>query len=142
MKDVFEANFRTSSLGSRRFVEEDLIKRKSNEGLTVTHVLMAAQALKLYPFESLFIGDKYDRMNFLEYLIQKYDASLLCDVDDTGMTAMHCASLLFQGNTPQRALTPQEIRSKRMKSYPSLELKLLDILVNSEVFFFNSLDLS
>ena len=136
MKDVFEASLRTSSLGSQRFTEEDLIKKKSNEGLTVTHVLMAAHALNLYPFESLFIGDKYDRMNFLEYLIQKYDVSLLSDVDDTGMSAMHCASLLFHGITPQRVLTPQEIRSKRVKSYPSLELKLLDIIVNLEVSYF------
>lgn len=133
MKEVFETSLRTSSLRSLRLMEDELIRKTSNEGLTAVHLLMSAHILKLQPFASSFSGDKYDRMNFLDYLLERYDSSLLSKVDDMGMSAMHCASLLFQGTTPQRILTAQEKRSKRVKYFPSLELKLLNNIVNLEV---------
>ena len=57
--------------------------------------------------------------------------SLLSKIDTKGLNIFHCASLLFQGKTPQRELTAAEKRSKRAKSYPSLELNLLDVIFSS-----------
>lgn len=57
--------------------------------------------------------------------------SLLSKIDTKGLNIFHCASLLFQGKTPQRELTTTEKRSKRAKSYPSLELNLLDVIFSN-----------
>ena len=57
--------------------------------------------------------------------------SLLSKIDTKGLNIFHCASLLFQGKTPQRELTAAEKRSKRAKSYTSLELNLLDVIFSS-----------
>jgi hypothetical protein len=96
---------------------------------------MSAFTLKLSPFLLLLCGEKYERMELLDHLIKKYVKCfpVMSNVDNTGMTATHAASLLFQGLTPQKVLSPQEMRSKRVKSYSSLELKILDIIISEQV---------
>ena len=109
---------------------------------------------------SIISGQKEKRMELVLHLLQKCNAmdpncriivdkneigrvlrpvsiqspltqSLLTKIDTKGLNIFHCASLLFQGKTPQRELTAAEKRSKRAKSYPSLELNLLDVIVSS-----------
>ena len=174
MKRVFDNSLSSSSAQLFRLNEEDLINQKNNDGLTIIHLLMSAHILKLKSFQQLCYGNKYDRMEFINYLITTYptqfstlfSSNLLSyldinadinsnsnltsnsntnsnlnlnanlnsnNTDIYGFTNMHAASLLFQGLTSMRILSPQELRSKRVKSYPSLELKILDILFSGEV---------
>ena len=135
MDDVFEETLKTSSIRSLRLTERDLVDKKANDGMNLVQLIMTAFTLKLKPFFPLICGEKYERIALLDYLIEKYskDFPIMSNVDSTGMTAMHSASLLFHGLTPQKILSPQELRSKRLKSYPSAELKILDIIIAEQV---------
>jgi hypothetical protein len=53
---------------------------------------------------------------------------LVCNVDSNNMNILHAASRMLSGTTPQRELTAAELRSKRYKSYPSIELQILDVI--------------
>lgn len=127
MNKVFADSLRESNLRSLRLTEHDLLNILTPDKMNLLQLCMTSHILQLESFIPLLSGDKYERMLLAEHLINKVtDKSVFLGVDSRGMSVLHAASLLFQGSTPSRALTAQELRSKRVKTYPSLELKLLD----------------
>lgn len=133
MDKIFEDALGTSTIRSTRLSEQDLMERVSVDGLNLVQLCMTASALQLEPFKELLCGGKYERIDLIDHLISKSTGSLMTCTDCYGMTVMHAASLLLQGTTPSRILTPEELRSKRVKTYPSVELKLLDTIRGVEV---------
>lgn len=133
MDKIFEGALGVSTVRSTRLSEQDLMERVSGDGLNLVQLCMTASTLQLDPFKDLLSGGKYDRIDLIEHLVSRSTGSLMTCTDCYGMTVMHAASLLLQGITPSRALTPQELRSKRVKTYPSVELKLLDAIRDVEV---------
>lgn len=133
MDKIFGDALGDSTIRSTRLSEQDLMERVSRDGLNVVQLCMSASTLQLEPFKDLLCGGKYERIELIDHLVSKSTGSLMACTDCYGMTVMHAASLLLQGVTPSRALTPQEMRSKRVKTYPSVELKLLDAIRGAEV---------
>jgi ankyrin repeat protein len=133
MNNVFEDSLRESNLRSLRLTEHELFNILTPDKMSLLQLCMTSHILQLESFIPLLSGDKYERMLLAEHLINKVnDRNLFLGVDARGMTILHAASLLFQGSTPTRELTAQELRSKRVKTYPSLELKLLDTFFTIE----------
>jgi hypothetical protein len=133
MDKIFEDALGASTIRSTRLSEQDLMERLSSDGLNLVQLCMTAGTLQLDTFKDLLCGGKYERIDLIDHLVSKSTGSLMMCTDCYGMTVMHAASLLLQGMTPSRALTPQELRSKRVKTYSSVELKLLDAIRNVEV---------
>jgi hypothetical protein len=133
MDKIFNDALGASTIQSTRLSEQDLMERVSSDGLNLVQLCMTAKSLQLEPFKDLLCGGKYERIDLIDHLVSKSTGSLMNCTDCYGMTVMHAASLLLQGITPSRALTPQELRLKRVKTYPSVELKLLDAIRSAEV---------
>jgi hypothetical protein len=133
MDKIFDDALGASTIQSTRLSEQDLMERVSSDGLNLVQLCMTANTLQLEPFKDLICGGKYERIDLIDHLVSKSSGSLMTCTDCYGMTVMHAASLLLQGITPSRALTPHELRSKRVKTYPSVELKLLDAIRSAEV---------
>jgi hypothetical protein len=132
---VFEDSLRVTGIQSARLSEEELLQRLPVDCMNILQLCLSTHTLQLNTFHHLISGGKYERMELAQHLINKSTDinMMLSNRDCWGMTVMHAASLLFQGITPVRELTPQELRSKRVKTYRSLELKLLDIFLSIEV---------
>jgi hypothetical protein len=63
---------------------------------------------------------------------------LFSNIDNFGMTVLHASSLLLRGKTPKRELTDQEKRSKRVKTYPSIEVNILEVIATAGNFDVNT----
>lgn len=79
---------------------------------------------------------KTRRSNLVKLILDKAsEASCLISLINhqsyNNLNIIHAASLLFQGLTPRKELTPEQIRCKRIKYYESIELNILDIIYNN-----------
>lgn len=128
MREIFDDSLGVTTIRSHRLSEQDLLQNLSDEGMNLVQLCMSARALQLEPFMNLLCGEKIERIALIKYVIAKADADLLSCVDCRGMTVMHASSLLLTGCTATRTLSAAELRSKRIKTYPSPELELLDAI--------------
>lgn len=128
MSEIFDESSGMTSIRSSRLSEQDLIQSLSDEGMNLVQLCMSARALQLGTFKDLLCGEKLERIALINHVMAKADIDMLSCIDCRGMTVMHACSLLLQGSTAKRILTAAELRSKRVKSYPSVELELLDAI--------------
>lgn len=138
MRVIFDDNLQQTSLRTVRLTEKNLLENLSDTNTNLLQLSMAANTLQLNTFTSLYYGNKEERIKLAEYFLSKTTSLsvLVANIDSKGLTCLHAVSLLLQGISPQKELTPQELRSKRVKTYPSLELKLLDLIFSQEVYMY------
>ena len=128
MREVFDDSLGTTTIRSPRLSEQDLLQNLSDEGMNLVQLCMSARALQLEPFKNLLSGEKLERIALIKHITAKAEVDMLSCIDCRGMTVMHASSLLLLGCTAKRTLSAAELRSKRIKSYPSPELELLDAI--------------
>lgn len=128
-RDIFTAALDPLSIRTARVSAMSVFLMPADNGLNVLQLCLSAHQLQLDAFAPYLEGDKMQRMSLgvwlLKYAAQQANA-LLCNVQGQGSTALHSVALLLQGLTECRELTAAEMRSKRVKYFPSLELNLLD----------------
>lgn len=133
-RDVFTAALDPLAVRTARHSALSTFLLPADNGINVLRLCLAAAHLGDANFAPFLVGNKMQRLELAVWLTTFSGpslAQLVCQPDASGMSTLHAAALLLQGITPQRQLTAAELRSKRVKYYPSLELHLLDSIYSS-----------
>lgn len=153
-EEVFTESVVPSSISERRLSREDLLVHLTSDQRSLFQLVLAGHVLAdgyYTPFVSTSADTKAERMQAAIYLCTEFltkemgvDAtdsgalsakvsSVVGSVSDTsGFTSMHAAALLLRGVTERVPLTPAQKRSKRVRSYESAELHVLDLVSSQD----------
>jgi len=114
---------------------DNLATKLTSDGFNILHLLLGGHLLQAGSCAALVLHEnsKARRLSAVITLLTqgnlaKNANALINGVTNNSMTSMHAAALLLQGNTARVELTDAQKRSKRVKSYESEELHLLDLL--------------
>lgn len=122
-------------LSQQRMLLPDLLGMCCAGAMPLFFMLLAGpDVLQELLFKEAIVGDKALRLQIALHFLDKAKSAgcleaVASAIAEDGMTVLHATSLLCKGRTPQVPLTDKEKRSKRVKSFPSAELKLLDTLM-------------
>ena len=138
VKKHFTSALSPESIGKLRLVYSELIHTVTDDGMNILQLCMSSgNIFKSHPlFSPLLFGDKDLRMSFSLHLIASVDKidngiNLISNIDTQGFSVLHSATILFKGITPKRELTDREKRSKRVKTYPSKEVNIIEVILSN-----------
>jgi hypothetical protein len=115
---------------------DNLATALTSDGFNILHLLLGGHFLQVGSCAALVFQGENSKARRLSAAIAlltqgnqaKNVSALVNGVTNNNMNSMHAAALLLQGNTVRVELTDAQKRSKRVKSYESDELHLLDLL--------------
>ena len=123
----------------------DLLATRTNDSLNLLQLCMCAHVVLKSDSKigSLLKFDKSDRIDLSLHIAdcaKNTDGGedMFSNYNLNGMSVLHSACILLEGVVPQRELTDKEKRSKRVKTYPSKEINLLEWIKSSSSFDVNS----
>ena len=123
----------------------DLLSARTNDNLNLLQLCMCAHVVLKSDskIDSLLKFDKSDRIDLALHIAdcaRKTDGGedMFSNYNLNGMSVLHSACILLAGIVPQRELTDKEKRSKRVKTYPSKEVNLLEWIKTASTFDVNS----
>ena len=153
--EVFSESLVPSCIAESRLSREDLLLHLTSDRRSLFQLVLAGHVLAdgyYTPFVSASAESKGERLRAAIYLctdlltgVMGIDStvpgalgakvsSVVGSVSDlTGFNSLHAASLLLQGVTERVPLTPAQKRSKRVRSYESAELHVLDLVSSLDV---------
>ena len=129
----------------RRLSYSDLLLTKTNNGLNLLQLAMCGHVIlnRDGKINTLLRPAKNDRVDLSLHITnsaRKADVAeeLFSNISLRGMSVLHSACILLEGVIPKRELTDREKRSKRVKTYPSKEINLLEWIKQTQSFDVNS----
>jgi ankyrin repeat protein len=128
-----------SILSQQRLLWTDILTLQCMDSKSsVLFILLTGPELFLkHPFfKEAIVGDKINRFHVALHILACAKAQecikTVCDfITCDEMTILHALAMLCKGITEQVPLTDKQKRNKRVKSYPSPELELFDIVLNN-----------
>ena len=140
LDDIFREATNPLCIEEMRCSATELATSVTSEAFSILHLLLCGHMLQPANCNALICNEggadnvKFRRIDASIKLLThfhhdaKLSQSLIKSVSTSGLSTIHAAALLLQGNTPRTELTDAQKRSKRVKSYESAELHLLDLL--------------
>jgi len=146
IQERFVNAFVPEVISKKRLSYSDLLHTKTSTGLNILQLCMCAPTVLKddVKINSLILIDKRDER--IDYSLHLAQCAIKCDggeemfsnIDIHGMSVLHSCCFMLQGVTPQRELTDKEKRSKRVKTYPSKEIHILELISSAPNYDINS----